>query len=237
MTGPDPTSVTAAEQTPKRWRRNNRFRPDTGPFSGASHDDTRRLEAFSDGVFAIAITLLVLNFDIPTDLGSSEVWPAITAQSDQFVSAAISFAVIGVYWAGHHTTFTRIAHGSAALTLVNLVLLAAIVFMPFATLVLAEYSATFAGVALYAATLSVAGYAATGLMWLALHQQLLSPGIDRKLVEARIAGLLSTPLVFTLSIGVAAVNPGLAMWVWLLALLADRPVSAVLQRVGGSQTS
>lgn len=231
MTDPDKNTATTGGQAPRGGRRSPHVRHGIGAFSGARHDDTRRLEAFSDGVFAIAITLLVLNFDIPSGLGSSEVWPSIAAQSDQFISAAISFAVIGVYWAGHHTTFTRIDHGSAALTVVNLVLLAAIVFMPFATLVLAEYSNTFAGVALYAATLSVAGYAATGLMWLGLHQKLLSPDVDPGLVEARIAGLVSTPLVFTLSIGVAAINPGAAMWVWLLALLADRPVSAILQRL------
>jgi uncharacterized membrane protein len=189
-------------------------------------------------VFAIAITLLVLNFDIPAELSTDGIWPAITAQSDQFISAAISFAVIGVYWAGHHTTFRRIERGSAALTVVNLMLLATIVFLPFPTLVLAEYSGTFPAVALYAGTLALAGFSAAALSVVALRQGLLAPDVDASLVQARIAGLLSTPIVFTLSIGVAAVNPGAAMWFWLLAMVADRPVSIVMHRfIGGTDST
>ncbi len=229
---PDDGDTASRDAAPAGQTRRRR-----GAFAGASEDDTRRLEAFSDGVFAIAITLLVLNFDIPAELSSDGIWPAITAQSDQFISAAISFAVIGVYWAGHHTTFRRIERGSAALTVVNLMLLATIVFLPFPTLVLAEYSGTFPAVALYAGTLALAGFSAAALSVVALRQGLLAPDVDASLVQARIAGLLSTPIVFTLSIGVAAVNPGAAMWFWLLAMVADRPVSIVMQRFIGSTDS
>jgi len=182
-------------------------------------------------VFAIAITLLVLGLDIPGGLTDGEVWPAIAAQGDQFLSAGISFVVIGIYWAAHHTTFTRIDRGSGLLTVVNLAHLATIVFLPFPTLVLAEYSDTFTGVTMYAATLSLAGYTSAGLTWVAWRQGLMEPGTQRNEVMGRLAGMVSTPVVFTLSIAVAAASPAAATWFWLLAFVAARPVAAMARRI------
>lgn len=203
-----------------------------GPFSGTAGVGTERIEAFSDGVYAIAITLLVLNFAIATDLADDQVWPAITDQAPQLLSAALSFAVIGVYWAGHNTLFRRIEQCSGSLTVVNLLHLATIVFLPFPTLVLAEYSDSFAGVSFYAATLALTGFSAALVTWTAWRQGLMASSVDRQWIEARLIGLCSTPMVFVLSIAVASVNPTAATYFWLFALVADRVMTKLVSLIG-----
>ena len=95
-----------------------------------------RLEAFSDGVFAIAITLLVLTIPTPkdfNDLGSglANQWPAYAAY-------AVSFAVIGIMWTNHHTVFNHFARIDRNLVYLNLALLATVVFVPYPTGIFGE---------------------------------------------------------------------------------------------------
>jgi len=95
-----------------------------------------RLEAFSDGVFAIAITLLVLTIPQPDDfrqLGDSllEQWPAYAAY-------LVSFAVIGIMWINHHTLFGHFERADRNLAYLNLALLATVVFVPYPTGVFGE---------------------------------------------------------------------------------------------------
>ena len=95
-----------------------------------------RLEAFSDGVFAIAITLLVLTIPTPTNfrhLGQSltDQWPAYAAYM-------VSFAVIGIMWLNHHTVFGHFDRVDRNLVYLNLVLLATIAFVPYPTGIFGE---------------------------------------------------------------------------------------------------
>ena len=102
--------------------------------------ETGRIEAFSDGVFAVAITLLVLNLQPPKPLQVDLVtwlvqqWPAYLA----FVT---SFATIGVMWMNHHRLFTYITRSDSGLMGLNLLLLMLIVLVPFPTALLADYIA------------------------------------------------------------------------------------------------
>jgi uncharacterized membrane protein len=95
-----------------------------------------RLEAFSDGVFAIAITLLVLTIPTPgnyRDLGTelANQWPAYAAY-------LVSFAVIGIMWLNHHTVFGHFEHVDRNLVYLNLALLATVVFIPYPTGIFGE---------------------------------------------------------------------------------------------------
>jgi uncharacterized membrane protein len=100
--------------------------------------DTGRLEAFSDGVFAIAITLLILEVRLPGDEGRSlahrlaDSWPS-------FLSYVISFVVIGIMWANHHAIFGLVSRASHGLVVANLLLLLCVSFIPFPTKVLGEH--------------------------------------------------------------------------------------------------
>jgi uncharacterized membrane protein len=100
--------------------------------------ETTRIEAFSDGVFAIAITLLVLEIKIPSP-GSESLAHQLARQWPQYVSFVISFAFIGIMWINHHRMFTLIKRSDTVLMLLNLLLLLGVTVVPFPTAVLAAH--------------------------------------------------------------------------------------------------
>jgi uncharacterized membrane protein len=119
-----------------------------------------RFEAFSDSVFAFAITLLVLGFSLPqfrTPPTEQQLRAAIVDLWPNLIAYALSFAVIGIMWHNHQALFrlvTRIDRKTVAL---NLLLLAGTVFIPFATTVLGTYPAMHSSAFLYGAVLSYTG--------------------------------------------------------------------------------
>lgn len=94
-----------------------------------------RLEAFSDGVFAIAITLLILTVTVPKHgpLGHSllRLWPS-------YIAYAVSFTTIGIIWVNHHTIFRHFAAADRTLLFLNVFFLMAVAFVPFPTEVVAD---------------------------------------------------------------------------------------------------
>jgi uncharacterized membrane protein len=97
-----------------------------------------RTEAFSDGVFAVAITLLVLEINVP-DVEGAGLAHALAEQWPSYASYLVSFAVIGVIWMNHHSIFEHLARVDRGLQAWNLFLLLWIVLIPWATSLLAEY--------------------------------------------------------------------------------------------------
>jgi uncharacterized membrane protein len=177
-----------------------------------------RIVAFSDGVFSIAITLLVLNLGIPKDLANGEVASALWDQRENFFAYALSFAVIGRYWLVHHRFFSQVTAFDGRLIALNMLYLGWIVLIPFSSEVLGEHGGQSAAVILYAANLT--GVVLIGMLMSA---------------DARRAGLTSIDLaahgeqrwrsiyiasVFLLSIPVAVVAPNIAPYMWL-ALFFD----------------
>jgi TMEM175 potassium channel family protein len=100
--------------------------------------ETTRVEAFSDGVFAIAITLLILEIKVPS-AGSGALSRDLLRQWPSYFSFLISFAFIGIMWINHHRLFTRIARCDDVLLVLNLLLLLGVVVVPFPTAVLATH--------------------------------------------------------------------------------------------------
>jgi len=98
--------------------------------------ETGRLETFADGVFAIAITLLVLAIRLPTpdeDLGA-----ALFRQWPEFAGYVVSFLTIGIMWVQHHRLFTLIRRSNSTFAMINVIFLMLIEFVPFPTAVLAQ---------------------------------------------------------------------------------------------------
>jgi TMEM175 potassium channel family protein len=100
--------------------------------------ETSRIEAFSDGVFAIAITLLILNIKIPP-AGSGNLYAELIGQWPSYFSFLVSFAFIGIMWINHHRLFTHIARSDDVLLILNLLLLLGVVVVPFPTAVVAMH--------------------------------------------------------------------------------------------------
>ncbi len=105
-------------------------------------DDTSRLAAFSDGVFSVAITLLVLNIQVPHLKDSPTpitLMSALLSQWPTYLSYVISFFTIGVVWANHHRTFKYIMRSDHNLRMLNLFLLMTVTLIPFTSALLSEY--------------------------------------------------------------------------------------------------
>jgi len=123
--------------------------PGSGPIggSGAGSDtgapeqssDTSRLETFSDGVLAIAITLLILEVRVPPDVPGRDLGRAVLHQWPSYAGYAVSFLTIGVIWVNHHHMFKLIARTNHPFLMINVVFLMAIAFLPWPTTLVADY--------------------------------------------------------------------------------------------------
>jgi uncharacterized membrane protein len=100
--------------------------------------ETARVEAFSDGVFAIAITLLILEIKVPHHTGPG-LGSALIAEWPSFFAFVTSFATIGIMWLNHHRLFGMIGRVDHPLLVLNGFLLLGVTFVPFPTAVIAEY--------------------------------------------------------------------------------------------------
>ena len=100
--------------------------------------ETSRIEAFSDGVFAIAITLLILDVHVPS-VGQGNLGAALTRQWPTYIAYLISFAFIGIMWVNHHRLFNHIRRSDNGLMFLNLLLLLGVSVVPFPTALLAAH--------------------------------------------------------------------------------------------------
>ena len=122
--------------------------------------EVARIAAFSDGVFAIAITLLTLQLEIPK---GGDLAQELMDLQPNFVAFIISFLVVGTYWVAHHRVFALVVRYDTRLIWLNLLTLFFIVLQPFTTSVIAEHGGQPLGVIVYASTLAAAGFANAAL--------------------------------------------------------------------------
>jgi uncharacterized membrane protein len=177
-----------------------------------------RIVAFTDGVFAIAITLLVLNIDAPEVADESlrdeivDLWPSLLAYF-------LSFAVVGRFWVVHHRVFETVKSFDGRLLALNLLFLSFVVLVPFTTEILGEYGNTRAGVVTYAGVLGLAAL----VNWLMIRYILTAGHVheEHRPVTALFGGRMGllNPTVFLLSIPVALINPYVAIGMWVVLSL------------------
>jgi uncharacterized membrane protein len=167
-----------------------------------------RLEIFSDGVIAIAITLLVLDIQVP-HAKSGQLLDALATRWPTYVAYVLSFAVIGLMWISHHSMFERILCVDRGLMFLNLLLLLGIAFVPFPTALLAEYakdggSNAHVAAAIYSATMVVIGLSFTAI-WahLAAHHDLVVEGTSPVNLRRSMRRSLVGPVVYAATIGLA----------------------------------
>jgi uncharacterized membrane protein len=98
-----------------------------------------RIEAFSDGVFAIAITLLIIEIGVPVVSGDETLGHELRHEWPGYFAYVLSFVTIGIYWANHNSFFKLFARSNHAFLMLNVIFLMTIAFMPFPTAVLGDY--------------------------------------------------------------------------------------------------
>jgi TMEM175 potassium channel family protein len=102
-------------------------------------NETQRIEAFSDGVFAIAITLLIIEIGVPHVTGDESLSEALGDLWPSYGAYVLSFVMIGIYWANHHSLFRLFVRTDHYFLILNVFFLMTIAFLPFPTAVLGEY--------------------------------------------------------------------------------------------------
>jgi uncharacterized membrane protein len=186
--------------------------------------DTSRTEAFSDGVFAIAVTLLVL--DIGVGAGAySDLWRAIADEWPAYLAYVTSFVTIGGLWMAHHGIFRRLRYANRTVMRINLALLMAVSFLPFPTSLLAgalkhSESAERAAVTVYGLTLLIVSLLFWAL-WNAIvrHRELVRPGVSDGEVAAIQQAVTPSPIFYAVVIGFGLLAPRLAAFGYLLVAL------------------
>jgi uncharacterized membrane protein len=176
-----------------------------------------RIVAFTDGVFAIAITLLVLSLDVPSNVSGSALHDFLFDAWPQLFAYFLSFAVIGRFWIGHHRLFATVHDFDRRLMALNLAYLSLIVLIPFPTELLGEYGGETDAVVLYAVVVGSAALMAWVMLRYALHRGHARPDA-RAAVGLLSGGALLPAILFYASIPVAFASPVLAqvMWIGLL---------------------
>jgi uncharacterized membrane protein len=172
-----------------------------------------RLVFFSDAVFAIAITLLVL--DLRTTPGPHGELRLATAVQG-IVSFGISFVLIGRYWIAHHALFGALRQEDAPLRAVNFVFLFCIVFLPFPTKVIEQYPLSTTSVVFYALSVAAVGLTGVVLCFVARRPALLRPGETRGGTVRFALRALPSPLIFIASTAMAWPAPRLTPFLWIL---------------------
>jgi TMEM175 potassium channel family protein len=177
-----------------------------------------RIVAFSDGVFAIAITLLVLAINVPDHLQGEKLADALWGQRADFLAYALSFAVIGRFWLVHHRFFGEVTAFDSRLLALNIFYLAWIALIPFTSEVLGDHGGEAVAIVLYATNLS--GVVLTGLWMQVSARRSGLTAIDAPTHRELRYRSLYIAAVFLASIPVALLAPGIAPFMWL-ALFFD----------------
>jgi uncharacterized membrane protein len=116
--------------------------PMTTSYNAIAGQNVERLAALSDGIFAVAMTLLVLDLRLPTSEvvhGEQDLWHALAALAPQIVMYMVSFLTLGIFWVGQQTQLNYLARSNRSLAWIHLVFLFAVTIMPFSTKLLAEF--------------------------------------------------------------------------------------------------
>jgi uncharacterized membrane protein len=197
------------------------------PLSVAGHLEYDRVLFFSDAVFAIAITLLVVDIRVPEVVLNAG--HQLYESRDKILSFVISFLVIGLFWMGHHRLFRYITALDRPVIFLNLLFLGAIAFLPYPTaLLFAGNTHEPAAPVFYAACVAVAGVVELAIWLYATHSKALVPAtVPLAVRRYELAQLLPTPVVFLLSIPVAFIAPGVAPFTWILLV----PIGRILPRL------
>ncbi len=173
-----------------------------------------RLVFFSDAVFAIAMTLLVL--DIPRPAPGVNAAAFLTHQNGKFIAFVISFWVIALFWLGHHRLFRYVRAYDHGLLLVNLVLLFCVAFLPYPSAIMGDHGDEVGATIFYATSLAIAGFASAGLTWYTVRLRGFTGPLPATIGRYYVFRGLIVSIVFLASIPVAVADPAAARIVWLV---------------------
>jgi TMEM175 potassium channel family protein len=174
---------------------------------------TGRAEAFSDGVFAIAITLLVLSLRLP---GQGSLTSQLLAAWPQYFAYVVSFLTIGIMWMNHHTILAHVARVDRPLLVLNLLLLMGVVAIPFPTSLVADNLISAqngtAAVVTYGLVMIAISFGFSGLwIYVATHAQALGAAVPPEALRQSIPGFTAGLVAYVVATLIALFSPVAAL--------------------------
>ncbi len=188
-----------------------------------------RVAFFSDAIFAIAMTLLVVGLDVPTiadETSAKDLWSALGDAQPKIIIFFVSFAVLGSFWLRHHRFMSRLQCVDRPTTALMLVYLGLIAFLPFPSGLLGEYTDNAVAVSFYAVCIAAVAFVSSIMTDVAHRHRLLShqPTAEAVKWQRILQGL---PIVYFLAtVPLAFVSASAAVYSWILLW----PISSFLQR-------
>lgn len=181
---------------------------------------THRIEAFSDGVLAIVITLLVLQLSIPivsATASDAELSQRLIEMLPKLFSYVISFAVVGIFWVGHHGLFHFIVCADRTLLWLNNLFLLCAGFIPFPAALLGAYGTRKVAVIVYGASLALTGLTLALIWGYATHERrLVHRDLDPLAVRRGLSRILLGPALYGFSIVVCFVSVWISLAIYVL---------------------
>jgi uncharacterized membrane protein len=199
-----------------------------------------RLLALSDGVVAIALTLLVLQLRVPSlpsasADSASALASALARGGDQLTAYVISFYVVAQFWLVHHRVFQHLVGQEEGLAWWNFAFLFTITIMPFTSDLLGEYGSNPLAVDIFALNLLLATLATQATAELGRRRGLTTPGYHKAARRGAFLRSTATIVILAASMGLAWVNAGNAKFVWLLLALVPNVVDRWMRKHSGPE--
>jgi TMEM175 potassium channel family protein len=186
-----------------------------------------RVNNFSDAVFAVAITLLILTIDVPVISNINQLPSEMKAMWPKFQGFLISFAIIGAFWISHHVIFRHIRRHKRMMLWINLLFLMFIVLLPFSTDLMSEYNDSVLAVVFYDLNMIAASLSLLLLLWYVSYKfKLVDDTLDPATRWHLSLNFMTTSVIFALSAGVAFISASNSQYLYLLLI----PSGAVLER-------
>jgi uncharacterized membrane protein len=184
---------------------------------GDDDDPNGRLMALSDGVIAVAITLLVLDIRLPEGFGEfndAQLWAALVALWPRILAYLLSFYVIAQFWFSHRSKFNQIIRTDSRLMWINMLFLLTVGLVPFTTNLIAESGGTLSTI-IYAGAMVVSGLSLSGIWVYAAANKLIDETVTVEERREHLQATLMTSIVFAISIPLSVVHADTAKYFWI----------------------
>jgi len=190
-------------------------------YSVVAHSN-ERIIMLSDGIFAITITLLVLEVRVPQiepNLVAQELSTALLHLLPKILAYIVSFTVLGLYWIAHHNAFMHIIRHNRGLLWLNILFLMCVASMPFPTGLIVEYGQQQISLLIYACTLAITGFVLDIIWWYATTNKLVSEDTDTKFIEFAHRKILFPPITYLVAAGVSFFSLSLAKFLIVVVIV------------------
>lgn len=194
--------------------------------------DLGRIMAFTDGVMAVAITLLVLNVEVPRLSAGEDLGDALVDLLPSLGAYALAFALVGRFWVIHHNLFETLERFDGRMMVLNLLFLMLIALMPFGMDLVDSYPDTSIAIATFAVILSLTSFTHWTMTAHALRSDFVHAHRVRD-TRRRSVVSLGVPAVFLMSVPVAFVSPVAAQLMWAATIVLRGPLRGLIARLSG----